>query len=508
MSSAVVQPGEVEEAVAAPGEAPEPAPEVAPPRPRSAWIGSLAAALVLVAVAGLVAVVFWPGHMNLDTLGELVNARTGRYTDWHSPVWSAIWRALLLSRLTSPGWMMAGAVLLMLTGLYLVVRARLARPWALVAAVAVLVFPPVLGWAVEIGTDVWFASSIVFGFGFACRCARTRGREQVVSAALAVVGALLAEAARPTAAPAVLALLCAVALAVLPERLRGWRRGLGVAATGLVATALAVGVVLGVQRFVLQAAETHPEQGTYDYDLVALSLREDQVLLPEDMYRRQDLTYLDRYSHTSSVFDISALLFGEHAAIPIPVEGSRLESLRQAWLSAIRERPLDYLGVRLDNALAQLTITSAPLYAYYAAPPAAYGFPVAFPALHDAAMRYVAVGSTNDPVNGNRGGPLQHVWPYVLVLVAGVVVGLVRRRPAADAVVALLAAALLLYAVTISLLSPGVQYRYIYPSVVAGAVLLVVLAADAARWLWATARRRLRALGPGTPGAEDAPLSL
>ena len=487
MSSAVVPPGEVEEAVAPPEEPPEPVLEV--PRPRPAWIGSLAAALVLVAAAGLVAVVFWPGHMNLDTLGELANARTGRYTDWHSPVWSAMWRALLLSRLTSPGWMMAAALLLMLTGLYLVLRARLPRPWALLAAVAVLVFPPVLGWAVEIGTDVWFASSILFGFGFACRCARTRGRERAASAVLAVVGALLAEAARPTAAPAVLALLCAVALAVLPERLRGWRRGPGAAGAGLAATILVVGTILGVQRFVLQAAETHPEQGTYDYDLVALSLREDQVLLPADMYRREDLTYLDRYSHTSSVFDISALLFGEHAAIPIPVEGARLESLRQAWLGAIRERPLDYLGVRLDNALAQLTITSAPLYAYYGAPPAAYGFPVAFPALHDAAMRYVAAGSTNDPVNGNRGGPLQHVWPYVLVLLAAAATGPVRRRRA-DAVLALLAAALLLSALTLSLLSPGVQYRYIYPSVVAGAVLLVVLATDAARWLWATARRR------------------
>jgi hypothetical protein len=438
-------------------------------------IATLSAALALIAVTALLAMVFWPGHMNLDTLGELKNAQTGRYTDWHSPVWSAIWRVLILIGLRSPGWMMAGSLLMLVVGLYLVLRTRLSRALAVAAAAVIAAFPPVLGWDVEIGTDSWFAAAFLCGFGFAARCARTHGRDRWISAALAVMCALLAQAARPTAAPAVLALLTALALTLLPAAVMGWRRAPAAFGGAAVATVTVVGVVLGVQYGVLRASQVHPEQGTYDYDLVAMSIAQDQVLLPSDVYPKQQVTYLSSHSGTSGDLDISPLLFGAHQAIAIPVEGQELGSLQVAWWAAIRGDPSGYLNERLNSALRQLTVTTAPSAVYYGPPPPGYGFTTGFPAMEGLGMVLVGAGSAPDAT----GGPLQRVWVYVLVLVAAAGLGW-RRQP--DAILPLLGVAALTYTLVVLLLSPGVTYRYMYPTVTAGTAAAVLLVAATGSW--------------------------
>jgi hypothetical protein len=458
---------------------------------RRGWIGSLAAFLVLAAVAALASAVFWPGNMNLDTLDEFRQAQSSHYTDWHAPVLSAMWHLLMLAGLRSPGWVLAGGVLTLLVGLYLLLRVRLSQPWAVLAAVLVFVFPPILSFDVELGTDAWFASAILCGFGFAARCARTQGGSRIVSAVLAVSCAFVAQAARPTAAPAVLALLCAVGLVTLATRLDGWQRMLGTAAVGIIGTALIFGSVLGLQRFALHATELHAEQNTYEYDLVAMSIRTHQVLLPPDVYPRQDVAYLEEFSSASTVVDISPLLWGPHAVIPIPMEGTKLHSVQHAWLSAIRQHPYEYLRERLHTALWQLTIEGVPEIVFYGAAfpaqPPGSGFSLAFPALHSTVMAYVSVGSKSD---GTVGGPLQRVWVYVFVLLVGAGISLrTWRRRHTDAVLALLSAALLMYTAEILLVGPGVGYRYMYPVVATGTVLFVILASGAGRWLRDNLRR-------------------
>src|SRR5262249_12722042 len=148
-------------------------------------------------------------------------------------------------------WVLAGSVLTLLVGLYLLLRVRMARPWAVLAAVLVFVFPPVLGFDVVIGTDAWFAALIVCGFGFALRWAGARGGSRALSAAVAVACASLAQAARSTAMPAVLALLCGVALVTVAPRWQGWRRLLGTAGLGIAGAIVIFGSVLGLQRYVL-----------------------------------------------------------------------------------------------------------------------------------------------------------------------------------------------------------------------------------------------------------------
>lgn len=451
---------------------------------REAWPGSLLSFLLLVAATAVVSAISWPGHMNWDTMGTFHDAASGHNSGWHSAIWTAMWRGLLLIGLRSPGWMLAGGVMMLLVGLYLLLRACMSRSLALIAAVVVLVFPPVLSFSIVIGTDSWFAGSILCAFGFASRSARTQGSARSVSAGLAVVFGFLAQAARPTALPAVLALLSAIALVMLGPAFAGWRRVLAVIAIGSLGTILVFAAVVGGQRFVLHASVTHPEQTTYEYDLVGLSIREHHVLLPPDIYPRQDLVYLQRLGTTGGFVDLNPLLWGGYAVIPPIVEGAKFDDLQQAWLKAVREHPDDYLRHRLYSSALQLGITGPEMYVYYTTPYPEWSGPMLFPQIEARIVQYTAIGTT-----GYFGGPLQLVWAYILALIVFAAVNLHSRRRT-DVVLALLSVAMLLYSVEILFLSPAITYRYIYPAVTAGTVLSVVLVASTVSRLLRTVRRR------------------
>jgi hypothetical protein len=451
-----------------------------PPRVSRQWPRSLAAFLALAGIAALTSAAFWPGHMSIDTIGELEDARRAHYTDWHSATMTALWHVLFAVGLGNPGWVLAGSLMTMLVGLYLIVRLRLSRPAAAVVAVLVFLFPPILGYSVLIGTDAWFTSLVLCGFGLAARTTRTRGASRTVSAVLAVACGALAQTARPTAAPAVLALLCAVALVILAPRLRGWRHVLGATGAGLVATALIVGSVQGADRFVLHAAQVHPEQETYEYDLVGMSIYERKVLLPIEIYPRHDLAYLEKLSKPSG---IALLFWGGFAAIPPAIEGPPLDSLQQAWLTAIRQQPQVYLRVRMDDAMWQLTVRNDANFVNQTPPqPPGSGYSPALPALHSRILAYLVVGATSDADGNLRGGPLHRVWVYILLLFIVMVAGPVMRSQA-GAILSLLAAALLTYSAVILLFSPGVTFRYMYPAVTTGTVLFIVLVVAAGQAL-------------------------
>ena len=449
-------------------------------RPGRQPLRSLAALVILASVTAFVSASFWPGHVNLNGFGAYLYATNGGpLEDWDSAIWFTIWHGLALLGLGSPGWLLAGLVMMQLVGLYLLLRVRLPRPWAVMGAAAVLVFPPVLTFSIVIGTGTWFVAPILTGFGFACRAARVTGLDRIASVGIVVVCAFLAEAARPISAPAVLLLLCAAAFVVLGPALEGKRRALAAGAAGAVACAVILGSVNELTYRVLHATPTHPELATYEYDLIALSLSEDRVLLPPDIYPRQDVAYLARFgSHRWGFLDETALLWGPEAALPPRVGGAQLQELRQAWVTAIRDHPDIYVRSRMHSAAWQLGIAGPSFGVWYTTPPPEWFGPPPFPDVTRWAQAFTQFGTgTRDPA----GGPLQAVWVYVALLVVGAAAGIRSWRPT-DVVVALFALAMLLFAAEVLVVSPGVTYRFMHPPVVAGTVFAILLAVDAASW--------------------------
>lgn len=453
-------------------------PREGPPSPRSALRAQILVAAWLLLLCGAIAVVFWPGHADLDTTGEMTQAVMGQYQDWHTPTLSALWHVAILAGVKSPGWVLAASLVTLLGGIYLLLRIRLSRPWAVVAASAVLLFPPVLGWAVQVGRDQWFATFIVAGFGLAARATRSSGWPQRIAIAGAVLACFLADAAKQNALPATMALLAGVALIVIGVRWRGWRRPLAAAAIGVVAGIAVFGAQFSFQHNVLHAKTTHIEQALYIYDLASMSRLEGKILLPPSVYPKQDLAYLRAWSNP---LDPNALFWGPQAVIqmPLPTQ-AQLDDLTHAWRTAIRTHPGDYLNVRMQLAERILAIDIPGWFVFEVPPtPPGWAYHTKFPAAHDAAMRWVSLTATIDGYT-ITGGPWHAVWAYALLLIVGAVRFAVRRR-LADTILSLLCVGGLLYGLVLLFVAPVVAWRYMYAVVVMGAVVGVLLAIDLGR---------------------------
>ena len=104
----------------------------------------------------------FPGYMSTDSVNQLVEARTGRYSDGNPPLMSFEWRQL--DRIVSgPLLMMLLQVALFLGGLYVIVRKILAPRQAAWTSVAILMFPPVLTTMPVIWKDSQMAAFLIAG---------------------------------------------------------------------------------------------------------------------------------------------------------------------------------------------------------------------------------------------------------------------------------------------------------------------------------------------------------
>jgi hypothetical protein len=444
-------------------------------RPRSRpFAAQICVAFVLGLASILVTAVYWPGTIDSDTVGDLDEIASAHFGNWHAPVLEALWRIPYVLGLRSPGWILPVGIFTLLLGFYLVLRVRLSRASSTVLALLCLLFPPVLTWAIHIGADAWFAAGIICAFGFVARFARTTGRARIVSAAGAVWFAGIAMAARQNALPAVLVLFIALAAVAVPTHAR--RRIITVLGLGVLATVGVFLVEAGIQA-AIGTRSTHPVQGTFIYDLAQLSKDEHRVLFPRSIDPGQSLTAI---SSRTTVYNTDGLLFGKPHVIAFPVEGKQYAALEKAWKSALVHYPSGWLAERGRLLLAMFSI-GHPSYWLYDPPTAAY--PPHFPSLNRDGMHYLsALAVGRDKESGDF---LYDGWIYGLILLVGS--GVLWRRTPAERVIAGLAITMLLYIVVLAFAGPGELYRYVYPMVAAGTVVLVLLLAG---FVKAMAQRR------------------
>ncbi len=145
---------------------------------------------------GVFLVYAYPGYMSSDSVAQLVEARTGHFSDWVSPTMTAVWRQIELV-LAGPLGMLVLQGALVLGGLYVLLGRAMSARAAALAACAVLLFPPVLATLAVIWPHGQMA-----GFLAAGAAAIASSRRTVRLAGLGLL--LLAYAMLPTAAFAAL----------------------------------------------------------------------------------------------------------------------------------------------------------------------------------------------------------------------------------------------------------------------------------------------------------------
>lgn len=466
----------------------EPSASVLPP-----WLrDGLLPLLILLAPLALVALSFWPGHMSADTLTQVEQARTGSYTNQHAPLLIALWHPFF-ERGAGPGWVLTAQLLTFSLGCFLVLRAVFRPLGAALVTAALCLFPPVFGMLGYVGRDTWFTALLVLTFGLTVRAAQRRGRRRIAFAAVAVAAAWLTLAARQNAAAAVvvaLAMLAGVLLGAWADRRPAFpalvashrRRIVVAAAIGVVATVALMGTQVLAQR-ALQVADVNPEQYLYIYDLAALSEDDRENQFPAAIMPERGMAPVDRYWNVDSV---NGYLFTADAPIATPLPDRLVGRLRDAWLDAIRENPLDYLDERGTLMLRQLALTRRAMWTYHPQiDPNPWGYAVKFPELNRRAKEYVQhfADAALD------GGILYRVWFYALLALAGAVVLMRRSRGATVACAGALGLGAITYQAGLFFGAMGTQYRFQLPLVVAGLLCAAMLLRLAAARLRATRLR-------------------
>jgi len=268
------------------------------------------------------------------------------------------------------------------------------------------------------------------------------------------------------------------------------------AAAGLaLALSLATVVVVRGAYPVLGVESTHPEQAIMLYDLAQLSVREGELLYGPEYFPSQRLDSVREVTHPLQLAGVYVLAErGELLSWPLPADVA--DELRGDWLSAVRRNVGEWLSMRWEMYSRTIGLSGPTWWVYQTVSPDN-------PPEHQLTMEgptklmweYLDV-FTADP--NPTGGPLHRVWVY-LVLTAVAAWRLLRHGWADPPrrLLGLLGVVSLLYNATWFVGAMEPQYRFVYPNVVFGVV--VVLG-----WIGLdvvpAARRRWSGVAAGDPG--------
>jgi hypothetical protein len=435
-------------------------------------LGALVFAVVAIATA--------PGIYSPDSVGQLLEAQRGVYSDGHPPIMAGLWSLLLRVSGTAETlyWLHLG-LLSSAFVLFALAFRRSGLPGAVWLLLPAACSPAILNFIGVLWKDVGLAVSLAFCF--ACvALSRAARAGQVTTLLVVLVVSFYAVGVRHNAAPALLPLLW---LLLLPFFGRpGWRRSVGVATLAIIGTALLLVGGRLVSYQLLEAKRIHLEQAIELFDLAGISVISGANVIPDEAKRANFSSEALRaaYSPTSS----SPLIFRPDPAISPPLQLTEnpqyLTIFRQAWEHAIINYPWAYLSHRGAVFASLLGIgRRTPFFATVDYRDQSATFEASVGVLGDPAVKSIDVGR---PIFGQSvaasvlmafiNWAAKHTyllfgWPWLLVLVATFVAAIVlRKRPIAEVAIGLSASGLL-YLLPYFFAAPSSDFRYLYWSIVA-----------------------------------------
>ncbi len=453
--------GEVQSSAGGPG--------AMPAHGRPGWRRASSVPILLLPIV-IVSVCFFPGHMSNDTLAQIGQARDGGFTNQHAPLLIGLWH-LVWPLGVGPGSILVVQVTVFVGGTYLILRGLFAGWIAALLTAVIALSPAVFGMLGYLSRDTWSTALLMATFGLLAWSLREGARGSRLLVVSALAASWLTLASRQNAVAAVAVANAAIAWQVLGPRLpRRAFAGLmvvasvgGILTIGMFASQVAVSKLMGVR-------DVHPEQYVFIYDLELLSHDLHRNLFPADVMPRRDLATIEQYYNIDSV---NPLLFSPDPPVRSPLADGPLRSLRRAWKRSIADQPVDYLKGRWRLWLRQVSLTREADFIYHpVVDPNPWGLQVRFASLDEAAGDYVEFFADPRTLDG---GPLHRVWVYLLLDVVGALALIRKKMRPAQRVVAMLALAVVAHQAGLFLGAMGTQYRFQFPAVVVGLVVLFVL---------------------------------
>jgi hypothetical protein len=407
--------------------------------------------------ATVIVVLFHPGFMSPDSLNQLLQGRTGNYTNQHPPVMS--WLLGRFDHLLAghgPTGMLAFHALLLWSGLALLASQLFEGRNGLVWMAAVGFFPPVLALSAPIWKDVSMAAALTLAMGLLLAADRTGSRSYLWAS---LPPLFYAWAVRQNAMVAVvpLALLWSAALA------RGHQPPHRVLVASVAALSLLGGFALtagAIQGSLTGHRDFHNGQTIPLFDLQAMSLLTHQNLMPPYELAENPNLNLETMQRLYLPYSCNPILYGPDAALSLTSDPAKLKELYRTWLRAILDHPMAYLRHRLGFAGQLLAVGREHVFYPFHEGVDANDLGVVW---HPSrAVRWVITG-----LRAIQDTFVFRGWFYVLLLTLELAACFWLRAPLAPWC---LAASGLFYALSLIPTAPGADFRYLLWPVVAALV--------------------------------------
>lgn len=396
----------------------------------------------------LVVVPNWPGRINNDTVGMLQQIDRRRISNWHSPVLQYLYVPVReLGGGIAPAFVVTFTVAF--AGMLLVFENfGLSRLKCALLALGTCLFPVTYGLLASVTRDAWFLALWLLALGLA-RTHRITGARRC-----AVLFAVLffAYAARQNAIAIAPILFGAALWDVQRARGRAWLRW--GAACALTAMLL---VVMTVVLAVLPIRKQHPGAAVYLCDLIRLSVRAEELLIPPEL-NPNGLT-VEFLDENTEPWTLDQIVYYRDR-MPVQLDSERAKLARDTWLDLVLDDPIEYLRMRWELMTYQIGLGGNTRNVFIPTMiDNPYGIRPAFPHLFKASTDYQ--GAFTDSGTGRDAGVVHRLWPVLIVSAVAAAAALRHRRGAAytfDACTSSFVSLALIFVV-----APQVHFRYVGP---------------------------------------------
>lgn len=464
-------------------------------RVRSAAADLIVLALVVVAIA----IPNSPGRINADTESMIDEARSGRITDWHSAMLEVVSQPFI--RHLPIGFFFACQTLVLIGASLAIARRHLRPVSARVLLVVLWLNPLNYAYAGQFTRDVWLLAGLLATI--ACyewaAAMRARGGHGWIPLILTVLSVFVTIASRQNAA----AFLAPLAALVVWRHYGTWSSGVRwrhphrceppVAhahsqnlrqGRRLLVTAIATVLVLVVPLIALTEVQplfgvkrTYPQTAIMVTDLLDYSFYSGKVHIPPSI-TSPGLTIGDIYQF-GSPYHPDLIFYGTQKArvYDIPLTGNALVQTEHAWKNLVTHHTIRYLKDRTHLFLREIAFTGPTRYSYVSGMIANNaGLKFTHPHLAMLATNYMAKASTPNTVAGRW---LTRTWLWGLLALAGAFLMWRRGLPALA-----LTLSGWFYVLGGFVGAPGLQWRFVSPSVIVFmGVVLAVIATEGTR-IW------------------------
>ena len=297
----------------------------------------------------------YPGYLDHDAIIQLASVRSGDYTDATSSIVTLVWKLLELV-VAGPFGMLALQSGVFVFGVAAILRTRVTPRAAAIAAVGILLAPPVFAPMAVIWPDSLMAAALVAAVAMVIG---PRSRARLAAAGVALV---VASSCRPEIAVA----LVPIVLLVLPQP--RWRR----LAIAIAVAAGISGVAYVGDQILTDTTAYTSEQRVMLPDIVGTLRRAriDDVHALDGLRVVDDADLREHFTTGSDALNWLPLAYGPKRLFDLIATDDEAAAMRATWRRVIADHPGAYLDHRATMMRNLLGVTSkwSPVYDSYGDP--------------------------------------------------------------------------------------------------------------------------------------------